>query len=857
MDAWNSATTFGADGLLGFNSQLPDILNLSDPLLAKIITSKKALQLLESNIVSGVSEDGGESNTNNENKAIIELLMSACDGDVVTLESITRSNPQIVNQLFPSDENGATALVYAVCFNNPDIVESLLENHKADPDIPDSIVNYTPIMWAVHLNYLNIVQLLLDHQADPFLSPKDDGKNASTLVFPENTEMYEYFRSHNLLKTNADNSQDIYQATSFLPQDDYEDDLSTKLKMHTITSNTIGNENEENSETQVIGEDEEYNLAQDPILQQLPEFEYDKLLPEQYIKFTDSDIPTLLNYIFDLRSQTTYQHNTKLPAAIVFQLVRYSALKVESTELTDFLFDCFTARLRTITNTKSGAFNMAIQDDGKPANAMGAGDIVLLSYWLSSLQFLHFYFGKNNIYLKFPRFLQELINLVQSLTATLSFSINSRLNLLVDDCIINFTNLVDVSNVLYAKDWNLFKKNKSHPNTYDDIMNTLYPPTQMELMKPSPIRYLQVLGALDYVLRIHKVDNLLRLEAFSQVFYYINCTIFNRLISQSKYCSRAKAIQIRLNVSAIEDWLRSHNVKVYKPDTIGGLNKLLGNEDVKLHNLLNEDPSLKHRKNPHYLQFYYNSLYHIGKNQLQPTIELLQWLQCMTSLSDEESLINTINQFDCLNYYQLFKVANKLYKYEVNEVKLPKKLIQVIKSLMTEQGPNQIQRMFLHYMTQTTFLSKEEYIYLNPNYIFEVALPNLTELINSYGAGLGGVRILRNKKYQPSLPISIMDDIDEKLTENRSWQNETYDYDNEKDGEDDDEEEEHNEGANANGDSGSVHPGTFEKKPTHTKEIEDFKGDELFKQVQMPNSLLHKNWGDTSTGVEDFESNPW
>ena len=30
---------------------------------------------------------------------------------------------------------------------------------------------------------------------------------------------------------------------------------------------------------------------------------------------------------------------------------------------------------------------MAIQDDGKPANAMGAGDIVLLSYWLSSLQF--------------------------------------------------------------------------------------------------------------------------------------------------------------------------------------------------------------------------------------------------------------------------------------------------------------------------------------------------------------------------------------------------------------------------------------------------------------------------------------
>ena len=59
-----------------------------------------------------------------------------------------------------------------------------------------------------------------------------------------------------------------------------------------------------------------------------------------------------------------------------------------------------------------------------------------------------------------------------------------------------------------------------------------------------------------------------------------------------------------------------------------------------------------------------------------------------------------------------------------------------------------------------------------------------------------------------------LDDIDEKLTENRSWQNETYDYDNEKDGEDD-EEEEHNKGANANGDSGSVHQVPLKETDTY------------------------------------------
>ena len=39
-------------------------------------------------------------------------------------------------------------------------------------NIVQLLLNYTPIMWAVHLNYLNIVQLLLDHQADPFVTER-------------------------------------------------------------------------------------------------------------------------------------------------------------------------------------------------------------------------------------------------------------------------------------------------------------------------------------------------------------------------------------------------------------------------------------------------------------------------------------------------------------------------------------------------------------------------------------------------------------------------------------------------------------------------------------------------------------
>ncbi|KAK6454020.1 myosin class V heavy chain [Scheffersomyces xylosifermentans] len=850
MDAWiNSAS--GISSLASTTaSNLPTILNYSDPLLSQILTAKKGLQLsLESSLFQpgdavNVANGIAASKLDKTAKSLVELLLSSCEGDLVTLESVLRAHPELTNRLFPTEEAGVTALIYAVCFNNVEVADSLLSNHEADPDLSDTIVGYTPLMWAVHFNQLEIAKLLILHEADPFRSPKDNGKSATSLILPENTEMYEYFRSHNFVEGHDDrrisgeNGEEYFARNSFHPEDPV-DDLSAKLKLQTIGQFAPQEEEPE----EINEEDDERVLIHDAYLTQLDEFEYDKLLPEQYLKFSDSDIPSILDYVFSLRSKNTQlQHDTKIPAAIVFQLLRYAHLKVDSDELSEFFFECFVARLRSVTNTKSGVFNMALQDPGTSAG--GAGDIVLLSYWLSVIQYLHFYLSRSETYAKYPKFLQELINLVQSLIATLSFSINSRLTPLIDDCLLNFTSLVDVSNVLYAKDWNLFKKSKTHPSTYDDIFDMLFPPSQNELMKPSPIRYVQVIGALDYVLKIHKVENLFRIQAFSQVFYYTNCIIFNKIISQSKYCSRSKAIQIRLNISAIEDWLRSHNIKVYKPESPGGLSKLTKKQELVFTNLLKESKEEKASKDPHYLSFYYNSLYYVGKTQLQPTIELLQWLQCMSSLTDEESLINTINQFDSLNYYQLHKVMNKLYKYEVGEPKLPKKLTYLVRSLLNEQGQNQINRSHSHYMTQTNFLTKEIYVYLNPNFIFDVALPNLTEGINNHGSGLGGIKVLRAKKYQPSLPMTIMDDIDEIFTENKNSNfNDTYDYEHESDVEEDDVAnyqekvpDENNKGA---------------KEST----FDDFKGDEIFKQVQMPNSLAHKNWGGDK--LESFEENPW
>lgn len=831
MDAWADSTQ--ATSLI-----LGTLLNYTDPLLAPILAIKKSLLALPQH------PDDSDSDANTSPAA---LFLAVCDGDLVSFETLARANSLAVTSYFPSDDHGVTCLILAVVLDQYPVAESLLANHRTDPDAYDTAgPHYTPLMWAVHFSNLEMVKLLLDYQADPYLAPKDDDRNCVLMVTPSSAAIYEFFRSHNLFKVAASADQDLYLPTSFGGEDESVDDVAFRIRMQTL-GNSMSSDSLEEAQL-----DEEAELACDTELVQTPDYDFDKLLPEQFIKFTDSDIPSLLDFIFGLRSSlTTYQHATKIPAAALFQLIRYSHFKVDSRDLTEFLFECFVTRLRSVTNTKSGVFNMALMnadlgDKSGAAAAGGAGDIVLLSYWLSVIQFLHFYFVRSNIYTKYPKFLQELINLTQSLVATLSFSINSRLNLLVDDCLINFTNLVDVSSVLYAKDWNLFKgKNKQHPSSYDDILHMLYPPSELELMKPSPIRYVQVLGALDYVLKLHAVDPLLRFQTFSQVFYYINAVIFNRLISTSKYCSRAKAIQIRLNISALEDWLRSHNHRIYKPERVGCLSALLGENKIELKNLLEENTDVN---DPHSLSFYYKSLYHIGKGQLQPTIELLQWLQVMSGITDEESLINTINQFDSLNYFQLFKLTNKLYRYEVEEKKIPKPLTQYLKRLMGEQGEKQIANNHLHYMTQTNFLLKEEYIYLNPNYVFAVALPNFNELIVNYGSGIGGVKVMRAKKYQPSLPISVMDDLEEILSANRNAHvNDTYDYDNQASEESDEDEESNNE------------LGTPKEDETRNDGVQraeekakTFKGDELFKQMQPPASLAHKNWGG-----DDIDSNPW
>lgn len=127
------------------------------------------------------------------------------------------------------------------------------------------------------------------------------------------------------------------------------------------------------------------------------------------------------------------------------------------------------------------------------------------------------------------------------------------------------------------------------------------------------------------VLQSYEVHPTIIIQAIAQFFHYISCEMFNRILKSKKLLCRSKALQIRMNISFIEDWVR--------------------------HNHL-----------PSSLNTYFN-----------PLVQLLQLLQCLSQLTDLMSFINTIKKFDVLNTLQVKRcVVN--YRYEVNETRVPEEV---------------------------------------------------------------------------------------------------------------------------------------------------------------------------------------
>lgn len=162
------------------------------------------------------------------------------------------------------------------------------------------------------------------------------------------------------------------------------------------------------------------------------------------------------------------------------------------------------------------------------------------------------------------------------------------------------------------------------------------------LARPTPRTITSLLTSALHVLQLYEVNPAMIIQAFSQVFYWLTSEIFNRVLTNKRFLCRSKAMQLKLNVSALEDWARSNALPLS-----------------------------------------------IVSTHLAPLNQLISWVAGQSSLREFDSLIATMQGLKCLNPLQMKRVVRD-YRYEVGEGRMSEECLQYLDQLRTDWERRQV-----------------------------------------------------------------------------------------------------------------------------------------------------------------------
>lgn len=215
----------------------------------------------------------------------------------------------------------------------------------------------------------------------------------------------------------------------------------------------------------------------------------------------------------------------------------------------------------------------------------------------------------------------------------------------------------------------------------------------------SPQSITSLLTSTLYVLQSYDVHPAIIVQALAQFFHYMSCELFNRILTNKKLLCRSKALQIRMNMSQIEDWITQEHL-------------------------------------PSSLVSY-----------LEPTNQLLQLLQCLTHLQDLVSFIHTVKKFDALNALQVKRCVTN-YRYEVNEPRLPEEIekyaIQLAEDTVRFKQARSIEQ--LRKKKSNTAMTRTQSVSLRRS-------PSRRESVTNFvGSIMSSVGITTSNSLPPTLP---------------------------------------------------------------------------------------------------------
>ncbi len=358
-----------------------------------------------------------------------------------------------------------------------------------------------------------------------------------------------------------------------------------------------------------------------------------------------------------------------------------------------------------------------------------------------------------------------------------------RIDKVLDAAMLDHETIPGFEDITFQNEWKIFKRKNQVKE--EPVEKRYRPPSPKARAKPSPRNVTSLLSSTLFVLDLYDIHSVITAQILAQLLYWIGAELFNRIMSNRKYLARTKAMQIRMNISSLEDWARVNN-----------------------------------RQPEHYE---HGSMTSSGettidsaRTHLAPVIQLLQWLQCFSSLApdDFEALVGTLQQLTRLTPQQLLHAAQH-YRPEVGEKGLPKSakkyLVDLRKNLEERKQQNRNSRRQSGAPVTPTKNSNgqgrntpdsngkaapnimkplpadqipdddddaPEHMLLDPALMLPFSLPTSTDMLVTYGAGFGGLNRERERKYIPTVPAEFLTKPDlsggraQSTYEERDWENE-------------------------------------------------------------------------------------
>ncbi|RKP06101.1 hypothetical protein THASP1DRAFT_7603, partial [Thamnocephalis sphaerospora] len=501
------------------------------------------------------------------------------------------------------DEDGTTPLIYAGCFGHLEVAKALLRA-GANVDAQDQF-GWSALMWATNNNHDRLVKLLLDNGASTnkrtatgrtaFSAPRGGGLRGSSPSGYNWREDTSYYLS-------GESALDAEQAVS---------ESEAALKR------ALANATELNMDLDSLGFEDPSEEDDGPM-----EFNWDVCLPTQMLVFSPTDVQHVIDIAVRHMKPLCSREKRATPANVLFLAARY-AHNFGTTDLVEELIGSALDAISELSQERKG-------------------DVPFLAFWLSNCAQLLYYLKKDTGLVGVTVDYQfRLSELIQEIYILLVRDVQGRLAAVLDAAILQYES-IPLEDLKFERENRrsfLFNyKNDVGSTPLSRRMSFRRSFTPQSRVTPRSVTAL--LSSTLFVLQTYEVHPSLIHQALTQLFYFLNGELFNSILTTRTLCSRSKAMQVRMNVSELEAWVRDNHLPA----------SLLA--------------------------------------RMTPITQLLQFLQCISQLRDVEAYVETVKALDQLNALQLMR-AVRMYRYEIGEHRVTtdvRRYIEVVSEVTAQRA---------------------------------------------------------------------------------------------------------------------------------------------------------------------------